>query len=109
MCEFVVVLLYDDLDIAWVVEGELAISQRVFAALSSHPSICILRSAPANACIPHLPIFSFLIRYSTEPYGSSIEETAAVVTPCMENNRFLHYNFVCALLNDLFGIQCRGI
>ncbi len=21
---------------------------------------------------------------------------------------FLHYNFVCALLNDLFGIQTRG-
>lgn len=23
-------------------------------------------------------------------------------------NRFLHYNFVCALLNDLFGVQSRG-
>jgi selenocysteine lyase/cysteine desulfurase len=22
--------------------------------------------------------------------------------------RYLHYNFVCALLNDLFGIQARG-
>jgi len=33
---------------------------------------------------PRLPIFSFLIRH-----GPS----------------FLHYNFVCALLNDLFGIQ----
>jgi selenocysteine lyase/cysteine desulfurase len=22
--------------------------------------------------------------------------------------RFLHWNFVAALLNDLFGIQCRG-
>lgn len=22
--------------------------------------------------------------------------------------RFLHYNFVCALLNDLFGVQSRG-
>lgn len=35
----------------------------------------------------HLPIFSFLIR-------------------CGE--RFLHYNYVCAVLNDLFGIQSRG-
>ena len=34
-----------------------------------------------------LPIFSFLIRYQ---------------------NHFLHYNYVCALLNDLFGIQSRG-
>ncbi|CAN0421265.1 unnamed protein product, partial [Ectocarpus sp. 13 AM-2016] len=23
-------------------------------------------------------------------------------------SRFLHYNFVCALLNDLFGVQSRG-
>lgn len=34
-----------------------------------------------------LPIFSFLIRFG---------------------DRFLHHNFVCALLNDLFGIQARG-
>ena len=36
---------------------------------------------------PHLPIFSFLIRCG---------------------KRFLHYNYVCALLNDIFGIQSRG-
>ena len=35
----------------------------------------------------HLPIFSFLLRRGA---------------------RFLHHNFVCALLNDLFGIQSRG-
>ena len=35
----------------------------------------------------HLPIFSFLIK---------------------AGRRFLHYNYVCALLNDLFGIQSRG-
>eukprot|EP00537_Pseudo-nitzschia_pungens_P013687 CAMPEP_0172383022 /NCGR_PEP_ID=MMETSP1061-20121228/951_1 /TAXON_ID=37318 /ORGANISM="Pseudo-nitzschia pungens, Strain cf. pungens" /LENGTH=785 /DNA_ID=CAMNT_0013111125 /DNA_START=115 /DNA_END=2469 /DNA_ORIENTATION=- len=34
-----------------------------------------------------LPIYSFLIRCG---------------------NRFLHYNYVCALLNDVFGIQSRG-
>ncbi|TMW64526.1 hypothetical protein Poli38472_011406 [Pythium oligandrum] len=37
--------------------------------------------------VDQLPIFSFLIRCG---------------------DRFLHYNFVCALLNDLFGIQSRG-
>ena len=36
----------------------------------------------------HLPVFSFLIRAGT---------------------RFFHHNFVCALLNDLFGVQSRGI
>lgn len=35
----------------------------------------------------HLPIFSFLIRFQ---------------------KRFLHYNYVCAILNDVFGIQSRG-
>jgi selenocysteine lyase/cysteine desulfurase len=39
----------------------------------------------AAAC---LPIISFLIRY---------------------NDKFLHFNYVCALLNDLFGIQSRGM
>lgn len=34
-----------------------------------------------------LPVFSFLIKCG---------------------QRFLHYNFVCALLNDIFGIQSRG-
>ncbi|CEG47580.1 hypothetical protein F444_17437, partial [Plasmopara halstedii] len=34
-----------------------------------------------------LPIFSMMIRF---------------------DDRFLHHNFVCALLNDLFGIQARG-
>lgn len=35
----------------------------------------------------NLPIFSFLIRF---------------------RERFLHYNYVCAVLNDVFGIQSRG-
>jgi selenocysteine lyase/cysteine desulfurase len=36
-----------------------------------------------------LPIVSFMIRRS-------------------RGGRYLHYNYVCALLNDLFGIQSRG-
>lgn len=35
----------------------------------------------------HLPVLSFVVR----AFGG-----------------FLHHNFVCALLNDLFGIQARG-
>ena len=35
---------------------------------------------------PHLPIYSFMISYK---------------------EKFLHPNFICALLNDLFGIQTR--
>ncbi|CAH0476125.1 unnamed protein product [Peronospora belbahrii] len=37
--------------------------------------------------VEQIPVFSFLVRFG---------------------DRFLHYNFVCALLNDLFGIQTRG-
>jgi tRNA(Ile)-lysidine synthase TilS/MesJ len=44
-------------------------------------------SDPTNDNNNCLPIFSFLIKCG---------------------HRFLHYNFVCALLNDLFGIQSRG-
>jgi len=41
-----------------------------------------------SSCVGRrLPIFSFLIRCG---------------------KRFLHYNYVCAILNDLFGIQSRG-
>ena len=39
--------------------------------------------------IPRLPVFSFLICHPA-------------------SGRFLHPNFVCSLLNDLFGIQARG-
>ena len=51
------------------------------------PNIIVLGSAKERDENNHLPIFSFLIK-------------------CGE--RFLHYNYVCALLNDLFGIQSRG-
>ncbi|GAB9473956.1 tRNA 2-thiocytidine biosynthesis protein ttca [Globisporangium polare] len=57
--------------------------QRVRSALGGHKSIALL----GRDDVEQLPIFSFLIRFG---------------------DRFLHYNFVCALLNDLFGIQTRG-
>lgn len=49
------------------------------------PNFVLLGDASPHT--PHLPIFSFLIRCG---------------------KRFLHYNYVCALLNDVFGIQSRG-
>ena len=39
--------------------------------------------------VSRLPIFSFLVRHR-------------------DSGLFLHHNFVCVLLNDLFGIQARG-
>ena len=39
--------------------------------------------------IPRLPVFSFLVRHQ-------------------DSGRYLHHNFVCAVLNDVFGLQARG-
>ena len=61
------------------------IHRKALAALSSSSNLVLLGST----LVPRLPIFSFLIRHPI----------AGV---------FLHHNYVCALLNDLFGIQARG-
>ena len=42
-----------------------------------------------NSQLPRLPVLSFLVRHP-------------------ETGAFLHHNFVCAVLNDLFGVQARG-
>ncbi|KAG7395908.1 hypothetical protein PHYBOEH_003033 [Phytophthora boehmeriae] len=57
--------------------------QRVFECLGDNDDIVLL----GHENVDRLPIFSFLVRFGS---------------------RFLHHNFVCALLNDLFGIQARG-
>ncbi|MFD8750204.1 aminotransferase class V-fold PLP-dependent enzyme [Kitasatospora sp. NPDC059577] len=55
----------------------------VLARWQNNPNIVILGATH----VPRLPIVSFLIRHG---------------------DRYLHHNFVVALLNDLFGIQARG-
>jgi selenocysteine lyase/cysteine desulfurase len=64
--------------------AEEALLRRAVAAWSAEPSIEILGNADAE----RLSIVSFVVR---RPSG-----------------RYLHHNFVVALLNDLFGIQARG-
>mmetsp|Transcript_23803 Transcript_23803/g.38751 ORF Transcript_23803/g.38751 Transcript_23803/m.38751 type:complete len:1335 (+) Transcript_23803:77-4081(+) len=80
-----------------LLEYECSTYDRVVAELKKHaPNLIMLGSEHDNVhdssssgnCVGrHLPIFSFLIRCG---------------------KRFLHYNYVCAVLNDLFGIQSRG-
>ena len=78
---------------AWIEQEEMRISRYAQERLTSNRSISLLgRTAgwigPNGVAEMHnLPIFSFLIR---------------------RGHRFLHHNFVCALLNDLFGVQSRG-
>jgi selenocysteine lyase/cysteine desulfurase len=55
--------------------------------LKDIPNIVLVDGKSTDAGTPKLPIFSFLI---------------------VCGSRFLHYNYVCAVLNDLFGIQSRG-
>lgn len=61
---------------------------RVASYLKEHaPNLILLDGDASNMKSPHLPIFSFLIKCG---------------------NRLLHFNYVCAILNDVFGIQSRG-
>lgn len=64
---------------------EKDLCRRALAAWSNSRNIVLL----GNTSVPRLPIFSFLIK-----------------DPC--SGMFLHHNYVCALLNDVFGIQARG-
>lgn len=69
----------------WIMEREEFLVQLAFQAWNGIPEISILGSKTA----PRLAIFSFLIRHPASGY-------------------YLHHNYVCTLLNDLFGIQVRG-
>ncbi|CAM9639661.1 unnamed protein product [Chrysoparadoxa australica] len=69
--------------------------------LSQEANLCLL-GPKASSPIKRLPVFSFLIRScraGSESKSNSCGNGSGL---------FLHYNFVCALLNDLFGIQSRG-
>jgi selenocysteine lyase/cysteine desulfurase len=78
--------------------AEEVLYREALASLLSNPNIVVLgandgtvtalSTVTEQAVTKRLPIFSFLIKRGT--------------------TRYLHYNFVCALLNDLFGIQARG-
>ncbi len=64
-------------------EREERLWKRALARWSAHPAIEVL----GNTHAPRLSIVSLRIRHG---------------------GRYLHHNFVVALLNDLFGIQSRG-
>jgi len=64
-------------------ERERAFVERAIGRWEQHPNIDVLGSHDAE----RLSIVSFVIRHG---------------------DRFLHHNYVVALLNDVFGIQARG-
>lgn len=69
-----------------IVARQDKISRQVLAHVRTIPELILLGSGSQN--VKRLPIFSFMVRH---PRGT-----------------FLHHNFVCAVLNDVFGIQARG-
>lgn len=68
-------------------EREASFIDRAIEAWARVPTLRILGNPEAW----RLSIVSFMVRH-----------------PDPENERYLHHNFVVALLNDLFGIQARG-
>lgn len=70
-----------------IAEYDFATYRRVADYLKEHAPNLVLLGSNDDDDSPTLPIFSFLIR---------------------NGGRFLHYNYVCAILNDVFGIQSRG-
>ena len=69
----------------WIMYREEQLCRRVFMEWESVDELLVV--GPHS--IPRLPVFSFLIRH-------------------LPSGLYLHHNFVCTLLNDLFGIQARG-
>ena len=67
----------------YIFEKETESSKVLSGRLAGIPNIMLL----GNMDLPRLPVFSFLVRCGS---------------------RFFHQSFIAALLNDLFGIECRG-
>lgn len=59
---------------------------------SKHPRIDLLGPSKLGST-PRSAIISFMIRYGNDDAGGGL---------------YLHYNYVVAVLNDLFGVQARG-
>jgi len=68
----------------WIEAREFEILNMARRELSKNPNLVLLSPAVGKA----LPVISFVVLHSS--------------------GRMLHHNFVCTLLNDLFGIQVRG-
>lgn len=74
-------------NVGWenIEKRDCELGKRIGSKLGSHSNLALL--GPEWQEEARLPIVSFLVRHES---------------------RFLHYNFVSAVLNDVFGIQTRG-
>ena len=79
-----------------VADAEARLRETVYGSLTKNANIAVLGLGLGyddNVGTDRLPIVSFLIRAPADDVGKS---------------RFLHHSFVCAVLNDVFGVQVRG-
>ncbi|XP_035443365.2 uncharacterized protein LOC118271388 isoform X1 [Spodoptera frugiperda] len=81
-----VMQLRDAVGLQTIVERQDNISRQVLAHIKNIPELILLGNV--SPTVRRLPIFSLMVKH---PRGT-----------------FLHHNFICAVLNDVFGIQARG-
>ncbi|XP_068623060.1 uncharacterized protein [Battus philenor] len=80
------VQLRDAVGLQNIVEKQDYITRQVLSHIKNIPELILLGSE--SPTVRRLPIFSLMVKH---PRGT-----------------FLHHNFICAVLNDVFGIQARG-
>ncbi|XP_047027532.1 uncharacterized protein LOC124635640 isoform X3 [Helicoverpa zea] len=81
-----VMQLRDAVGLQTIVERQDNISKQVLSHIKNIPELILLGNV--SPTVRRLPIFSLMVKH---PRGT-----------------FLHHNFICAVLNDVFGIQARG-
>ncbi|XP_050672823.1 uncharacterized protein LOC126970783 isoform X2 [Leptidea sinapis] len=82
----IVMQLRDAVGLQNIADRQDAITRQVLSHIKNIPEVILLGSEVPT--VRRLPIFSLMVKH---PRGT-----------------FLHHNFVCAILNDVFGIQARG-
>ncbi|XP_049878573.1 uncharacterized protein LOC126375626 [Pectinophora gossypiella] len=78
--------LRDAVGLQNIAERQDNITRQVLSHIKNIPELILLGNE--SPTVRRLPIFSLMVKH---PRGT-----------------FLHHNFVCAVLNDVFGIQARG-
>ncbi|XP_050546632.1 uncharacterized protein LOC126908518 isoform X2 [Daktulosphaira vitifoliae] len=78
--------LKQNIGVPFIMAREEKITKMVLSFLQTMPEITLLGNSSQS--VKRLPIFSLLVRH---PRGA-----------------YLHHNFICAILNDVFGVQARG-
>ncbi|XP_065157950.1 uncharacterized protein [Atheta coriaria] len=81
-----VMQLKESVTVANIVARQDKITKQMLQHIRTIPEIILLGNSSTG--LKRIPVFSFMVRH---PRGT-----------------FLHHNFVCAILNDVFGIQARG-